>query len=76
MKKLHCSLFGHDYKISREITYYVKEYKCRHCGHEVTINANGTIVPLTKKHRQINAVLAQIHQKRLGRGQQLFMIRD
>ena len=73
MKNVYCSLFGHDYKVSKNVTYYVKEYKCKHCSSQLTTNSNGKLTPLTPKLKEINSVLERIHQKRLERSQRLFM---
>ena len=69
MKQLNCSIFGHDYKISKEVTYHVKEYSCKHCKEQVTTNGNGKLTLLTPKYKEINAVLERIHYKRLKRKQ-------
>lgn len=76
MKHMYCSLFGHDFKVSEEITYHVKEYKCKNCSKEMTIDSNGILVPLTEKQRRINSILNQIHKKRLERSQRWFMLQD
>lgn len=64
MKKIHCNLFGHDYKISRNVTFHVKEYTCKHCKKQLTINSNGRLIELTPKFKEINDVLERIHTKR------------
>ena len=69
MKQLYCSFFGHDYKISKEVTYHVKDYTCKHCNEQVTTNGNGKLTLLTPKYKEINAVLERIHYKRLKRKQ-------
>jgi hypothetical protein len=76
MKHLHCSIFGHDYRVTKEVTFYVKEYKCKHCRQEVTVSAEGTIVPLTPKQKSINRVLHKVHLKRLEKSQRWLMIQD
>jgi transposase-like protein len=76
MKHLHCTLFGHNFQVSKEVTYHVKEYKCKNCGLEMTINAEGVMVPLTLKQRRINSVLHQVHNKRLEKSQRWLMIED
>ncbi len=73
MKNVVCSLIGHDFKVSKEITYHIKEYKCKRCGEEMTIDAKGEFVPLTAKQKEINTVLNKVHEKRLERGRKLFM---
>jgi len=67
VKQLYCSLFGHDYKVSKEVTYHVKEYTCKHCKEQVTTNGNGKLTLLTPKYKEINSVLERIHYKRLKR---------
>ena len=74
MKNVYCSLFGHNYVVSKNVTYHVKEYKCKHCKSEMTIDGNGKFIPLTPKFKEINSVLNRIHNKRLERSQNIFMI--
>lgn len=64
MKQLYCSLFGHDYRVTKRVTYHVKEYSCKHCKEKVTTNGNGKLTLLTPKYKEINAVLEKIHYKR------------
>ncbi|MDT0558581.1 hypothetical protein RM697_07985 [Ichthyenterobacterium sp. W332] len=73
MKHVYCSLFGHQFEISKEVTYAVKEYKCKHCKTEVTNNGNGNFVELTPKYKEINSVLERIHLRRLARKQQTIL---
>jgi len=70
VKSLYCSIFGHDYEVSKNITYHVKEYKCSHCSSQVTTNGKGGLTPLTPKYKEINSVLERIHQRRALRIQQ------
>lgn len=65
MKHLYCSLFGHEYSVTKNVTYHVKEYKCKHCKEQVTTNGNGKLTLLTPKYKEINAVLERIHNNRL-----------
>ena len=74
MKNIYCSLFGHDYKVSKVVTYHVKEYKCTRCKSEVTIDGNGQLIPLTPKRKEINSVLNRVHLKRLEKSQKILMI--
>ncbi|NQX84910.1 MAG: hypothetical protein HRT67_03220 [Flavobacteriaceae bacterium] len=67
MKHLYCSIFGHDYRITKRVTYHVKEYSCKHCKQKVTTNGNGKLTPLTPKYQEINALLEKIHYKRAQR---------
>lgn len=65
--KLYCNLFGHDYEITKRVTYHVKEYTCRHCKKELTTNSNGRLIELTQKFKEINAILERIHASRTER---------
>lgn len=65
MKHLYCSIFGHDFKVSKHVTYHVKEYKCKRCEMEVTNNGHGGFTKLTPKFREINSVLERIHKNRI-----------
>jgi len=67
LNHFHCSLFGHEYKVSKDVTYHVKEYTCKHCKSEYTVNANGKLIPLSEKHREINAVLERIYANKKKR---------
>ncbi len=67
MKNIYCSLFGHQYEVSKKVTYHVKEYKCTHCSAQMTTNGKGGITPLTPKYKEINSVLERIHLKRMIR---------
>jgi len=65
LKHLYCSIFGHDYVVSKNVTYHVKEYTCKHCKEQVTTNGNGGLTLLTPKYKEINSVLERIHNNRL-----------
>jgi len=65
--KLLCSIFGHQYEVSKKVTYHVKEYKCRGCKKELTTNGSGNLIELTPKYKEINSVLSRIHKKRMAR---------
>lgn len=62
--KLYCSVFGHDFEVTRKVTKHVKEYECRHCHKELTTNSNGNLIELTPKFREINSILERIHTRR------------
>jgi len=67
MKHIHCMVFGHDYKVTRHVTYHVKEYTCKSCKKELTTSSNGNLVELTPKFKEINDVLERIHHRRILR---------
>lgn len=66
-KKILCDIFGHKYQISKDVTYHVKEYKCKYCNHEMTVNGNGHLTELTPKFKEINAILTQMYANKLAR---------
>ena len=57
-------MFGHNFKVTRHVTFHVKEYTCKNCNKELTTNSNGRLVELTPKFKEINNVLERIHQRR------------
>lgn len=67
MKNIQCLVFGHDYEVTRNVTYHVKEYSCINCQKQLTTNGNGKLVELTPKFKEINDVLERIHQKRISK---------
>jgi hypothetical protein len=70
VKSIYCSIFGHQYEVSKNITYHVKEYKCSHCKSQVTTSGTGGLTILTPKHKEINSVLERIHNRRVLRKKQ------
>lgn len=64
MKSIYCSVFGHQYVVSKKVTLHVNEYKCIKCSTEMTTNGKGELTPLTPKFKEINSVLERIHKKR------------
>ncbi|WXT99127.1 hypothetical protein N1F78_07455 [Seonamhaeicola sp. MEBiC1930] len=67
MKNIHCKVFGHDLEVKKNITLHVKEYACKNCKKEFTTNSSGNLTELTPKFKEINAVLENIHNRRLLR---------
>lgn len=67
MKSFQCIMFGHNYTISKHVTYHVKEYTCAQCKKQLTTNGSGNLVELTPKFKEINSVLERIHAKRRQR---------
>ncbi len=64
MKEIKCKMFGHDYHVTRNVTYHVKEYTCSRCEKQLTTNSSGHLTELTPKFKEINDVLERIHYKR------------
>jgi len=67
LPKVYCSIFGHNYKVSKKVTYHVNEYTCTHCKKQLTTSSNGTLIELTPKFKEINDILQRIHTSRLKR---------
>lgn len=65
--KMYCNLFGHDYQVTKKVTCHVKEYTCSHCKKQLTTNSNGSLIELTPKFKEINAILERIHNTRMER---------
>ena len=68
-KKLYCNLFGHNYTISKNVTSHIKEYTCKCCKRQLTINGNGDLIELTPKFKEINSILEAMYMRRLERTQ-------
>ena len=71
MKHILCSTFGHQYKITKHITDYVKEYECARCKNRATINSLGHLIKLTKKRKDINSTLEDFFKKRKEKKKEL-----
>lgn len=67
---VYCNLFGHDFEVTKKVTYHVKEYTCKHCKKQLTTNSNGHLIELTPKFREINAILERIHTSRKQRSKE------
>lgn len=68
--KLYCSVFGHNYLLSKKVTYHVKEFTCKSCQKQVTTDSNGNLIDLTPKFQEINSVLERVHNNRKRRLQE------
>ncbi|HMB99652.1 MAG TPA: hypothetical protein VKN14_01305 [Flavobacteriaceae bacterium] len=67
MKNIYCLLNGHDLKVTKNVTYYIKEYKCKHCKEKFTTSDTGKIILLTPERKSTNAILENIHLKKIKR---------
>jgi len=67
MKNIYCLLNGHDLKVTKNVTYHIKEYKCKHCKEKFTTSQSGGIILLTSERKNINAILENIHLKKIKR---------
>ena len=64
MNKIHCKVFGHDFRVTRRVTNHVNEYKCKNCKKQYTTSVNGNLTELTSKFKEINDVLERMYKKR------------
>jgi hypothetical protein len=62
-----CATVGHHYKVTRKVTNHINEYKCTHCGREVTNNQSGTLETLTHRIKEVNTNVSEFFQKRTNR---------
>lgn len=67
VSKLYCSIFGHQYNVTKLVTKHVKEYTCKCCKKQLTTNSNGNLTELTPTFQEINSILEYIHSKRMSR---------
>lgn len=68
--KLYCSLFGHNYEVSKKVTSHVKEYTCKCCKRQLTTNSNGALTELTPKFKEINSILEEMYMRRSLRSEE------
>lgn len=59
-----CSIFGHQLKVSKNVTDHIHEYQCAKCGMEMTDTANGFLAQLTPKFKETNNYLANFYKRR------------
>ena len=64
---IRCKFLDHSFIISKDVTDHLHEYKCQHCGLEMTDTANGIRARLSPKFRATNDYIAKIHQRRKRR---------
>ncbi len=67
LPKMYCTLFGHDYQVTKKVTHHVKEYTCSRCKKQLTTNSNGHLIELTPKFKEINNILERMHASRTQR---------
>lgn len=65
--KFYCSVFGHQYEVSKKVTQHVKEYTCKCCKKQLTTNGNGRLTELTPTFQEINSLLERIYTRRMIR---------
>lgn len=62
-----CTTIGHDYVETRKVTDHISEYKCSHCGREVSDNLAGNLEVLTYEIKKINSTVSTFLEKRSHR---------
>jgi hypothetical protein len=65
--KFYCSIFGHDFDVSKKVTKHVKEYTCKCCKKQLTTNGNGHLTELTPTFKEINTLLERIYTNKMVR---------
>ena len=65
--KVYCGIFGHRYRLSKEVTSHVKEYTCSCCEKQLTTDSNGKLTELTPVYKEINSLLEDIYTRRMMR---------
>jgi len=70
LPNVYCNVFGHDFEVTKKVTYYVKEYTCSHCKKQLTTSGNGKLTELTSKFKEINTILERIHNVRIQRSKE------
>ncbi|MFD2822745.1 hypothetical protein ACFS5M_03630 [Lacinutrix iliipiscaria] len=71
---LICNVFGHNFEVSKKVTFHVKEYQCSHCKKQMTTNSNGNLTDLTPKYKEINSILERIYNHKMLRLQEKSLI--
>ncbi len=59
-----CNFFGHHYTVSKKVTEHIKEYRCVHCGKQVSTDERGKLAPLTQQLKEINNAVGDMYQRR------------
>lgn len=67
IKGIVCTTFGHHYKVTRKVTNHINEYRCSHCGREVTDNLSGNLEVLTYKMKEVNSTVSSFFKRRSNR---------
>jgi hypothetical protein len=62
--KVWCSLFGHRFVTTRNVTNHFKEYKCCTCNLELTNDEKGHKIFLTPELKDINETLVNFYQRK------------
>lgn len=62
-----CSILGHHYKVTNQITKHISEYHCTCCGKEVTNTDKGFLTELTLEQRELNKKLYSYVKRRSNR---------
>lgn len=62
MKSVQCTLYGHDFVLSKHVTKHVKEYRCKNCNKEVTTSSNGQLTALNEHRKETNKTLQRMYR--------------
>lgn len=62
MKSVHCTLYGHDFVLTKHVTKHVKEYSCKNCKKEVTTSSNGHLTSLNEHRKETNKTLHRMYR--------------
>ena len=60
-----CTVFGHNFKVSRKVTDHINEYKCEYCEKEFTDNLKGSLEVLTNKTKELNSIVSSFCHRRV-----------
>ena len=59
--KVSCNLFGHEYKLDKRVSLFVKEYTCSKCNKHLTLNhTNPPVIEIDPKFEEINAIIEDV----------------
>ncbi len=68
--KLFCTLFVHNYEVSKQVTSHVQEYTCKCCKRQLNTDSNGDLTELTPQFQEINTILEVMYVRRMERSQE------
>ncbi|UFH34119.1 hypothetical protein [Flavobacterium acetivorans] len=63
-RKILCSLLGHKFIVTRNITNHFKEFECTVCHLELTNDDKGRKMFLTPELKEINETLIRFNKKK------------
>ena len=66
-----CSVFGHNFQVTRQVTKHIKEYECAQCKMQATTDVRGNLASLTPQLKDINESLSVLYRKKKSKRKQL-----